>query len=277
MAGRIMMLKRRMLIGCTSSNQVQSYRKKCKMEYKEFKDKRALVTGAGKGIGRAIAVKLDNLGAKVYGISRTQSDLDNLKQEVPSIETRLLDISDWDITRKIIEDIGPIDLLVNNAAVIKRTPFFEVTKEELDEQHNINFRAAFNITQVVTQGMASRGTGGAVVNISSISGIRAANNRSCYGSSKAALNMLTMSLAHELGPEKIRVNSVNPTVVLTEMGKSGWSDPEIKAAALARIPVRRFAEIEDIVNATIYLLSEKSAMINGVILPVDGGMINSYI
>ncbi|XP_053389509.1 L-xylulose reductase-like [Mercenaria mercenaria] len=196
---------------------------------------------------------------------------------VPSVETRLLDISDWETTRKVVEDLGPIDLLVNNAAVIKHTPFFDVTKEELDEQHDINFRAAFNITQVVTKGMAARGTGGAVVNISSIAGIRTTMNHSCYSTSKAALDMLTLSLTHELGPKKIRVNSVNPTVVMTEMGKRGWNDPERKAAALAKIPVGRFAEIEDIVNAPVYLLSDKSSMINGVVLPVDGGMINSFI
>ncbi|XP_053392156.1 L-xylulose reductase-like [Mercenaria mercenaria] len=200
------------------------------MEETEFKDKRALVTGAGKGIGRGIAVRLANLGTKVYAISRTQTDLDNLKQEVPSVETRLLDISDWETTRK-----------------------------------------------VVTKGMATRGTGGAVVNISSIAGIRTTMNHSCYSTSKAALDMLTLSLTHELGPKKIRVNSVNPTVVMTEMGKRGWNDPEKKAAALAKIPVGRFAEIEDIVNATVYLLSDKSSMINGVVLPVDGGMINSFV
>ncbi|XP_060584960.1 L-xylulose reductase-like [Ruditapes philippinarum] len=270
-------LKRCLSRGFLTSQQTQCFGTACTMEYEDFKDKRALVTGAGKGIGRAIAVKLANLGAQVYAISRTQTDLDSLKQQVPSIDTRLLDISDWDITRKAVEDIGPIDFLVNNAAVIKRTPFLEVTKEELDDQHTINFRAAFNITQVVTRGMVSRGTGGVIVNVGSISGIRTTNNRSCYGTSKAALNMLTMSLAHELGPKKIRANSVNPTVVWTNMGEGGWKDPKLKAAAMAKIPIGRFALEDDVVNATIYLLSEKSSMINGVILPIDGGMINSYL
>ncbi|XP_060568417.1 L-xylulose reductase-like [Ruditapes philippinarum] len=84
-----------------------------------FIGKGALVTGAGKGIGRAMAIRLANLGAKVFGISRTQADLDNLKREVPSIETRLLDISEWDKTREVVENLGPIDLLVNNAGIIK--------------------------------------------------------------------------------------------------------------------------------------------------------------
>lgn len=247
------------------------------MENRDFKDKRVLVTGVGKGVGRALVIELAKLGAKVYGISRTQSDLDSLKREVPSIETRLLDIIDWDTTRRVVEEIGPIDMLVNNAAIVKRTPFFDVTKDELDELHGVNFRAAFNITQVVTKGMVSRGTGGAVVNISSITGIRTTLNRSSYGTSKAALDMLTLALAKELGPKKIRVNSVNPTVIMNDRGMGNWSDPKLKAAALARTPIGRFAEVGDIVNAVVFLLSDKASMINGVILPVDGGILTSYL
>lgn len=247
------------------------------MENRDFKDKRVLVTGVGKGVGRALVIELAKLGAKVYGISRTQSDLDSLKREVPSIETRLLDIIDWDKTRRVVEEIGPIDMLVNNAAIVKRTPFFDVTKDELDALHGVNFRAAFNITQVVTKGMVSRGTGGAVVNISSITGIRTTLNRSSYGTSKAALDMLTLALAKELGPKKIRVNSVNPTVIMNDRGMGNWSDPNLKAAALARTPIGRFAEVGDIVNAVVFLLSDKASMINGVILPVDGGILTSYL
>lgn len=247
------------------------------MENRDFKDKRVLVTGAGKGVGRALVIELAKLGAKVYGISRTKSDLDSLKREVPSIETRLLDIIDWDKTRRVVEEIGPIDMLVNNAAIVKRTPFFDVTKDELDALHGVNFRAAFNITQVVTKGMVSRGTGGAVVNISSITGIRTTLNRSSYGTSKAALDMLTLALAKELGPKKIRVNSVNPTVIMNDRGMGNWSDPNLKAAALARTPIGRFAEVGDIVNAVVFLLSDKASMINGVILPVDGGILTSYL
>ncbi|XP_060568418.1 L-xylulose reductase-like [Ruditapes philippinarum] len=241
------------------------------MAQTDFKGKRALVTGAGKGIGRAIAIRLANLGAKVFGISRTQSDLDSLKKEVPSIETRLLDISEWDKTREVVENLGPIDLLVNNAGIIKHTPFLEITKEEFDDHHNINFRAAFNISQVVARGMAERGNGGAIVNISSIAAIRTTAYHTSYSPSKAALDMMTSSMAHELGC--IRVNSVNPTVVMTELGKKVWGDPVKQAAVLSRIPIGRCAEEEDIVNATVFLLSEKSSMITGVTLPVDGGML----
>lgn len=246
------------------------------MEGAEFTGKNALVTGAGKGIGRATAIKLASLGAKVYGISRTESDLESLKQETPSIETTVLDITDWDATRKVVEKFGPIDLLVNNAGVIRHSHFLEVTKEDLDAQHNTNFRAAFNISQVVARGMVSRGVGGAIVNISSVAGLRSAPDRSGYCTSKAALDMLTKSLALELGPYKIRVNSVNPTIVMTELGKRGYRDPVKRAGALARIPSGRFAEVEDVVNAVLYLLSDRSSMINGALLPVDGGMIVSY-
>ncbi|KAL4241020.1 hypothetical protein ACF0H5_001799 [Mactra antiquata] len=247
------------------------------MEDTSFQGKRALVTGAGKGMGREIAKKLASLGAKVFGISRTQSDLDSLVQEVPSIETRLVDISDWDKTRKIVEELGDIDLLVNNAGITNWTGFLDVTKDELDNLHDINFRAAFNITQVVARNIVTRGASGAVVNISSIASMRVVPDHTCYCTAKAALDMLAMTLAYELGPKKIRVNSVNPTIVLTELGKRGWSDPVKKANAISKIPIRRLAEVEDVVNTTIFLLSDKSSMINGAILPVDGGMIVSCV
>ncbi|KAH3869390.1 L-xylulose reductase-like [Dreissena polymorpha] len=242
-----------------------------------FQGKTALVTGAGKGIGRAIAVRLAAVGVKVYGISRTQSDLDELRQEVPSIETRVVDIADWDATRKIVQDLGRIDLLINNAGITNWTGFLDVTQQELDNMHDINFKAAFNISQVVAQGMVSRGTGGAIVNISSVAGQRAVPNHTCYCTAKAALDMLTMTLAYELGPHKIRVNSVNPTIVLTTLGRKGWSDPVKKANAIKKIPIGRLAEEEDVVEATVFLLSDRASMINGTLLPVDGGMIISCV
>ncbi|XP_060568423.1 L-xylulose reductase-like [Ruditapes philippinarum] len=121
--------------------------------------------------------------------------------------------------------------------------------------------------------MAERGNGGAIVNISSIAAIRTTAYHTSYSTSKAALDMMTSSMAHELGCKKIRVNSVNPTVVMTELGKKVWGDPVKQAAILSRIPIGRCAEEEDIVNATVFLLSEKSSMITGVTLPVDGGML----
>lgn len=238
-----------------------------------FDGKRALVTGAGKGIGRGIAIKLSELGAEVIALSRTQEDLDSLQLEVPAIKVHTIDLRDWETTSRLVQGLGPIDLLVNNAGNNILRSFLEVTKEDLDSQFNVNFMAPYNISQIVAKGMVERKKGGAIVMISSIAGMRALEKRTVYCSTKGALDQLTRCLALELGPHQIRVNSVNPTVVLTALAKrSGWDKPEIAGKMMNRIPLGHFAEVEDIVNATLYLLSDKASMINGLIMPVDGGI-----
>ena len=125
--------------------------------------------------------------------------------------------------------------------------------------------------QVAAQSMKSRGVPGAIVNVSSQASEVGLPDHTAYCVSKGALDQLTRVMAVELGPANIRVNSVNPTVVLTEMGKAAWSDEAKAAPMLARIPLRRFAEEQDVVNAIVFLLSDKAAMVNGAFLPVDGG------
>ncbi|OWF39734.1 L-xylulose reductase-like [Mizuhopecten yessoensis] len=237
-----------------------------------FHGKRALVTGAGKGIGRDIAKKLVECGAETYALSRTQADLDTLKSEVPSMHIVLADLQDWDGSRKVIEQLGPIDLLVNNAGVGRNALFMEVKKEELDYVYDINVKSIVNVSQVCAKGMIERGTAGSIVNMSSIASSKALQEHTAYASSKAAVDMITKVMCLELGPHKIRVNAVNPTVVWTEMGKGTWSDPAKSGPLLARIPLNKFVEIEDVVNATLFLLSDKSAMVNGTCMLLEGGL-----
>ncbi|XP_020385898.2 L-xylulose reductase [Rhincodon typus] len=237
--------------------------------------KRALVTGAGKGIGRAIAKALLECGAEVIALSRTQSDLDSLVQESPKMLTICVDISIWEATEKSLKDIGRIDLLVNNAAVAILQPFLSATEDAFDKVFDVNVKALLHISQIIAKGMMCRGEGGSIVNISSQASKCALRDHAVYCASKGAVDMLTKVMALELGPHKIRVNAVNPTVVMTAMGRIGWSDPAKAAGMLSRIPLGRFAEVEDVVNTIIFLLSDKSAMINGVTLPVDGGFLSS--
>ncbi|VDH97055.1 L-xylulose reductase [Mytilus galloprovincialis] len=237
----------------------------------DFKGRIALVTGAGKGIGRCIALKLSKLGAKVFAISRTESDLDNLKEEDSSIETRCLDIGNWDNTRKVIEDIGQVDLLVNNAGISKRQTVLEVTEEFIDEHFDVNFKAALNISQIVAKGIISRKGSGAIVNISSISSTLAFPGVPIYCTTKAAMDMLTKSMALEFGPLKIRVNSCNPGVVLTPMTEKFLVAQEQKDALTGRIPMGRFIEQDEVANTVVFLLSDYATMINGALVPVDGG------
>ena len=239
-----------------------------------FHLKRAFVTGAGKGIGRVIALKLANMGAKVHAISRTDSDLDSLKKECGDIEVYNVDIADWDKTRSVVENVGPIEMLVNNAAVAVETPFLDVTKGQLDNVFDINFKAPFNISQVVAKGMVEAGQGGSIVNISSIGSLRVFDKWSVSSASKAALDMLTKNMAAELGPHNVRVNSILPGLVLTPLSlTTTFGSNEGQQHIISRTPLRRIAKMEDIVNATVFLLSDQSAMINGIVMPVDGGFV----
>ncbi|XP_038633729.1 L-xylulose reductase [Scyliorhinus canicula] len=240
-----------------------------------FAHKRALVTGAGKGIGRATAKALLACGAEVIALTRTQSDLDSLVQECPKMLTVCVDITNWEATENALKDIGRIDLLVNNAAVAILQPFLSVTQDAFDKVFDVNVKALLHLSQIIARGMMCRGKGGAIVNISSQASQCALRDHAVYCASKGAVDTLTKVMALELGPHQIRVNAVNPTVVMTAMGRIGWSDPAKAAGMLSRIPLHRFAEVEDVVNTIIFLLSDKSAMINGVTLPVDGGFLSS--
>ncbi|KAI4878477.1 hypothetical protein NFI96_018336 [Prochilodus magdalenae] len=240
-----------------------------------FTGKRALVTGAGKGIGRATALALVRGGAEVVAVTRTKTDLDTLVQECPSIKPVCVDLGDWDATEKALKDVGPIDLLVNNAGVAYLQPFLEITQDQFDTSFNVNVKGALHVAQIVGKGMKARGTGGSIVNLSSQAAQCAFKDHAVYCATKGALDMLTKVMALELGPHNIRVNSVNPTVVWTDMSKIGWSDPVKANGMKARIPMGKFAEVEDVVHSILFLLSDKSAMINGVTLPVDGGFLAS--
>lgn len=239
----------------------------------QFKGKTALVTGAGQGMGRAISKALSSAGAVVFALDKIQQNLDSLVAECKDIRPVCVDLVDWHSTQSAVKSLGPIDLLVNNAGVTEVTPFTDVTVESFDWIMNVNVRAVFAVSQVFARGLLERGSSGAIVNISSQSSMRALTNHSVYCTSKAAVDQLTRSLAFELGPHQIRVNAVNPTVVMTAMGRQVWSDPAVADPLRERIPLRKFAELSDIVNTVLYLLSDAAAMINGVTLPVDGGYV----
>ncbi|KAH9512978.1 hypothetical protein Btru_035520 [Bulinus truncatus] len=168
-----------------------------------FSGKRALVTGAGKGIGRAIAIKLSICGANTVAISRTQADLNSLKAEFPSIETHVVDLSNWSSARKTIEALGHFDLLVNNAGVSRIAPFVEVPEEDFDYVFNTNFKALFCVSQVVAKSMIEKKSGGAIVNLSSAASTQGIKNHAVYCSTKGAVDSLTTVMALELGPHKI--------------------------------------------------------------------------
>ncbi|XP_076075538.1 L-xylulose reductase-like [Mytilus galloprovincialis] len=231
--------------------------------------KRALVTGAGKGFGREIAKRIAKCGAETFALSRTQEDLDSLKSEVPNINIINVDLQDWDKTREEVRKVGHIDLLVNNAGVICRIPFIDTPKEEIDRLYDVNVKAVFNVSQVIAKRMIEKGKGGSIVNISSIASRTVLPGASAYCSTKGAVDNITRCMALELGPHNIRVNSVNPTFVITNMTKG---QEHTVSSILERTPIGRFPEIKDVVNAVVFLLSDESGMISGESLRVDGGV-----
>ncbi|XP_071128460.1 L-xylulose reductase-like [Mytilus edulis] len=231
--------------------------------------KRALVTGAGMGFGREIAKRIAECGAETFALSRTQEDLDSLKSEVPNINIINVDLQDWDKTREEVNKIGHIDLLVNNAGVICRIPFIDTPKEEIDRLYDVNVKAVFNVSQVIAKRMIEKGKGGSIVNISSIASRTVLPGASAYCSTKGAVDNITRCMALELGPHNIRVNSVNPTFVITNMTKG---QEHTVSSILERTPMGRFPEIKDVVNAVVFLLSDESGMISGESLRVDGGV-----
>jgi L-xylulose reductase len=236
----------------------------------DFKNRRALVTGAGKGIGREIAAMLRRFNAQVVAVSRTGADLIELQEEI-GCETIVADLGDADAARHTAEQAGDIDLLVNNAAIAILEPFLQTRVESWDATMAINLRAVVIVSQVVARRMIERGVPGSIVNVSSMSAFQALPHHAAYAASKAGLDQLTKVMAVELGPHGIRVNSINPTVVMTDMGKRAWSDPVKSGPMLARIPLGRFAEPADIASVVCFVLSDAAGMLNGLALPVDGG------
>ena len=224
--------------------------------------KRVLVTGAERGIGRSIALGVAACGGHVIALSLNQAHLDTLKAECPSVETVACDLTDWEATRAAVEALGPVHCLVNNAGVGGFSPFLEITPAEIDSIFAVNLKAVINVSQVVARGMVARGEGGAIVNISSVLARKPVEGFSIYCVSKAALNHLMRVMTLELGPHGIRVNCVNPTVVKTEMGKKIISDPAMVEPWLKATPLGRFAEIEEVVNTVLFLLSDQASLIS---------------
>jgi L-xylulose reductase len=238
----------------------------------EFTGKRVLVTGAGKGIGRATAELMAEYGAQVVALSRDPKDLESLAAQI-GCETIAVDLADPVATRVAARAAQPIDLLVNCAGTTILEPFLETSVESFNHLYTVNVISAAIIAQETARSMIERGIQGAIVNVSSLSSWIGFADHAAYCASKGGLDGLTTVMANELGRQGIRVNAVNPCVTLTPMAVKAWSDPAKADPMLSRIPLGRFIEPREVAESIAYLLSDRASMVNGVTLPVDGGFL----
>ena len=240
------------------------------MSYK-FEGKNVLVTGSGRGIGRGIAIALARSGANVYALSKTKTNLDSLVKEVPNIQPIQVDLQDWDATVNTVDKLEKLDGLVNNAGIIPMpVGAIDVPKEAIDQVIDVNLKAAVNLMQLVGKKMIIAEKGGSIVNMSSILGHRAVRGTLSYCVAKAGLNMATKVFALELAKYKIRVNSLSPALVRTETLEQLLGQDSLEHSA-SRMPVGRLCEVEDIVDSVLFLLSDRSQMITGSDVVIDGG------
>lgn len=237
--------------------------------------KRALVTGAGRGIGLAAALALAGHGAAVTLVSRTAREIeaaaDEIRRRGGSAEALVLDVSDTARVRAAVGAAEPFDILVNNAGTNRPAPFVDVTPEDYDAVFGLNVRSAFFVAQAVAHRLMDAGRSGSIINVSSQMGHVGAAGRTVYCATKHAVEGLTKAMAAELGPKGIRVNSLCPTFIETPMTAPFLADAGFRAFALSRIRLGRLGRIEDVMGAMVFLACDASSLMTGSALMLDGG------
>ena len=244
-----------------------------------LKNKTALVTGAGKGIGRACAIALAEAGANLIIISRTKKDLDEVYRKIKKLKSKckpyVCDITNYNEIKKIINNQAKIDILVNNAGNNIPEHFTKVKTKNMEHLVKINTIATFNIAQLCTLKMIKsknrKKIGASIVNISSQMGHVGGPIRSVYNMNKWGLEGLTKGMSLDLAKYNIRVNTVCPTFVVTPMTKKFLKNKKFKRDTLNNIPLGRFAELSEVASSVVFLASDAASMITGTSLLVDGG------
>jgi len=244
-----------------------------------LKNKIALVSGAGKGLGRACALALAEAGANLIIISRTQKDLDQVARIVKKFKSKcktyVCDITNYNDLKNIINKQSRIDILINNAGTNIPEHFTKVKTKNMERLVKLNTIAAFNLAQLSSIKMIKtknrKKIGGAIVNMSSQMGHVGGRIRSVYNMNKFGIEGLTKGMAIDLAEYNIRVNSVAPTFVVTPMTKNFLRNKKFKRDTLNSIPLGRFAEMSEVASAVVFLASDAASMITGTSLLVDGG------
>lgn len=250
------------------------------MEGFSLQDRVALLTGASRGIGRAIAVRLAQAGARVVVSSRklenvqaVANEIDAAGGEALAVEAHVGDMAAVEaLVARTVEAYGRLDIVVNNAATNPHFgPLLSADEGQWDKILDTNTKAAFRVCKVTVPHLEAQG-GGKIINLVSAAGLQPSPGMGVYGISKAALIMLTRQLAMELGSANIQVNAIAPGVVKTRFSQLLWQTPQIADGILARVPLGRFGEPEDVAGLALYLASPASDYVTGGVFVIDGGL-----
>ena len=241
-------------------------------------DKVAVVTGAGRGIGRAVAIAYAKMGANVVCVSRTEENSTKVATEIEALGQKswafAVDVSDTSAVessaKNILEATGKVDILVNNAGVTRDNLLMRMSEEEWDTVLNTNLKGAFNFTKAFTRPFMKQRSG-RIINIASVIGLIGNAGQSNYAASKAALIGFTKSVAKELAPRGVTANAIAPGFIETDM--TAVLDEKVRGDIIDRIPMNRFGSPEDIANTAIFLALESTDYMTGQVLTIDGGMV----
>ena len=241
-----------------------------------LKNKYALVTGAGKGLGRACSLAMAEAGATILALSRTQSDLDKLERDIKKIRGKVIkikcDVMDYEDLKNKLDRIKIIDILVNNAGTNIPEPFLDIKQTSMNYLVDLNLKAAFNVAQLVVKKMIkNKKRPGSIINMSSQLGHVGCEGRNIYNMTKFGIEGLTKGMGVELAKNNIRVNTVAPTFVATPMVKNFFKNKKFKKSALDRIPMGKLATESDVATTVCFLASSASSMITGTSILIDGG------
>ena len=241
-----------------------------------LKSKYALVTGAGKGLGRACSIALAEGGATVIALSRTQSDLDKLEKDIKKVKGKIIkiqcDVMNYQDLKEKLDKIKIIDILVNNAGTNIPEPFEKIKQFSMNYLVDLNLKAAFNVAQLTVKKMSkNKKRPGSIINMSSQLGHVGMIGRNVYNMTKFGLEGLTKGMGVELAKKNIRVNSVAPTFVETPMVKRFFKNNKFKKLVLGKIPLGKVATESDIATTVCFLASSASSMITGTSIIIDGG------
>ena len=234
--------------------------------------RRAIVTGAGRGIGLAAAAALGQAGAEVTLVSRTASEVEEAAAMIgPTATAAVLDVSDIRAVKAFFADRPAFNILVNNAGTNRPKPMWDVSEEDYHAVYDLNVKSAFFVSQACVQKMIAQGAQGSLIHMGSQMGHVGGPNRSLYCGSKWALEGMNKAFALDLASHSIRSNTIAPTFIETPLTKPYFDDPAFKAHVLSKIKLGRVGQVEDLMGAILFLASDASALMTGTSMVIDGG------